>query len=346
MLTFFIGSYTEYPIPGFGGIGHGIYTIQLNTQTGKLKVLSSEPARNPSYLALSPDQEHLYCNTELDGKDSPHVRAYKVRKDFSLEFLNEQPIAGGYPCHLVAHQNSILVACYATGNVFQYPLDASGKLLPKAKQYDHKGSSVNKVRQEAAHAHQVSVHPNGKDVYVCDLGIDRVKAYQFKDGDLVPNPAKDCKIPKGNGPRHMVFDRKGDFAYVISELTSTVSVLQRNEGVFEVIKTYPTLPKDYTGVPSASAIRIHPNEKFLYVANRKWEGLTIFWIKENSLELIGYQNTNGDELREFNITPDGQWLIACHQNSHDTVVYRIEEDGSLKEQYRTKEILSPVCVVF
>lgn len=345
-LTFFIGSYTEYPIPGFGGIGHGIYTVQLNTKTGELKILSTEPTRNPSYLALSADHKYLYCNTELDEQDSPHVRAYRVKEGFSLEFMNEQPIAGGYPCHLVAHKNSILVACYATGNVFQYPLDASGKLLPKAKQYDHKGSSINKVRQEAPHAHQVSVHPNGKDIYVCDLGIDRIKAYRFEGEYLVPSPMKDCEITLGNGPRHMVFNKVGDYAYVISELTSTLSVLQGDEGVFKEIGTYSTLPNDYKGVPSASAIRMHPNGNFLYVANRKFEGVTIFRIKENSLELISYQNTNGDELREFNITPDGKWLIACHQNSHDTIVYRIEEDGMLNEKFRTKEILSPVCVVF
>jgi len=345
-LTFFIGSYTEYPIPGFGGIGHGIYTVQLNTKTGELKVLSTEPTRNPSYLALSTDHKYLYCITELDEKNSPHVRAYRVKAGFSLEFMNEQPIAGGYPCHLVAYRNSILLACYATGNVFQYPLDALGRLLPNVNQYDHTGSSINKGRQEGPHAHQVSVHPNGEEVYVCDLGLDKVKAYRFDGNDLVPNPTRDCKITSGNGPRHMVFSKEGDYAYVISELTGTVSVLKSNDGVFKEFKTYPTLPNDYTGVPSASAIRMHPNGTFLYVANRKFEGVTIFRIQEDSLELIGYQNTNGDELREFNITPDGRWLIACHQNSHDTVVYRIAQDGSLSEKYRTKEILSPVCVVF
>ena len=346
MLTFFIGSYTEYPIPGFGGVGHGIYTVQLNTVTGELNVLFTESTRNPSYLTLSDNQKYLYCITELDEMESPKVRAFKVRENFSLEFLNEQPIAGGYPCHVVEHHSNILVACYATGNVFHYSLDSSGKLLPKVNQYEHKGSSSNEMRQEAAHTHQIAVHPNGRDIYVCDLGIDMVKAYHFKGNDLAPNEVKDCKISKGNGPRHMVFNREGDLAYVINELTSRVSVLKSNEGVFEEVKTYSTLPKDYKGQPSASAIRMHPNRIFLYVANRKLEAITIFRIDKDNLDLIAYQYTNGVELREFNITPDGQWLIACHQNSHDTVVYQIEQDGKLKERYRTKEILSPVCVVF
>ncbi|SHJ08271.1 lactonase family protein [Pseudozobellia thermophila] len=346
ILVFFIGSYTEYPIPGFGGIGHGIYTVQLDTGTGALRVLFSEPARNPSYLALSGDNRYLYTSTELDEKEGPKVRAYRVRNDYSLEFINERPIVGGYPCHIATQGNSVLLACYASGNVFQYRTGASGQLMPKPNRYDHEGFSVDKGRQEGPHAHQVAVHPNKRDVYVCDLGIDRIKAYRFEGDELVPNPAKDCDISKGNGPRHMVFDREGKYAFVIGELSGTISVLQSNKGVFKELGTYDTLPEGYDGNPSASAIRLHPDGRYLYVANRKLEAISLFKVDKGSLQSMGHTYTGGEELREFNITPDGQWLIACHQNSHDTVVYRIGQDGRLHEKYRTQEILSPVCVVF
>jgi 6-phosphogluconolactonase len=346
MLTFFIGSYTEYPIPDFGGIGHGISTVQLNTETAELRTLHKEMTRNPSYLALSDDHQFLYCLTELDESENPQVRAYRINTDFSLEFLNEQHISGGYPCHLAIHENSVLVACYATGNVIQFALDASGKLLEAKKEYRHKGSSSNVRRQEEAHAHQVAIHPNKKDIYVCDLGIDMLKAYEIKEGELISKTAKDCKVTEGGGPRHMVFNREGSLAYVLNELTGAVSVLQKKEDVFKEIRTYPSLPDDFMKVPSASAIRLHPTGTYLYAANRALEAISIFMIFENRLKLIEYQFTKGQELREFNISPDGKWLIACHQNSHDVVVYQIESDGKLSERYRTKEILSPVCVVF
>ncbi|MEM1134496.1 MAG: lactonase family protein [Bacteroidota bacterium] len=346
MLTFFIGSYTEYPIPDFGGIGHGIYTVRLETETGELTTIHTENTRNPSYLAISNDNKFLYCNTELDESDNPKVKAYRINDDFSLEFLNEQPIAGGFPCHIAKHNNNILIACYATGNLLQFPLDKTGKLLECQKDYHHIGSSVNKARQEAPHAHQVVIHPNKEDIYVCDLGIDTLKAYHFKDTELVLNEKQDCEVSKGGGPRHMVFNTNGSLAYVLNELTGAVSVLQSTGGSFDELNTYSTLPNDYQGEPSGSAIRIHPNGQFLYAANRKLEAITIFSIVDNKLQLIDYQYTKGEEVREFNITPDGKWLIACHQNSHDTVVYRIKEDGKLIETYRTKEMLSPVCIVF
>lgn len=346
MLTFFIGSYTEYIVPGFGGIGHGIYTVQLNTDTGDLVILHTEKTRNPSYLTISDDTKFLYCVTELDKSEDPKVRAYRINTDFSLEFLNEQSISGGYPCHLVIHKNNILVACYATGNVIQFPLDPSGKLMEAKNAYNHKGSSVNKERQEAPHAHQVAIHPNKKDIYVCDLGIDTIKAYHLEGTELAPNETRDCEVSKGGGPRHMVFNAEGNLAYVLNELTGALLVLQNRNGLFEEIKSYSILPEDYKGVPSASAIRLHPNEKYLYVANRQLDALTIFGVIDEELHLIDYQYTKGKEIREFNITLDGKWLIACHQNSHDTVVYKIQEDGRLLETFRTQEILSPVCVVF
>ena len=196
LLILFIGSYTEYPIPGFGGIGHGVYTVQLNTETGELRTLHTMMARNPSYLVVSDDNQFLYCVNELDESETPKVGAYKINADNSLQFLNEQPIAGGYPCHIKTFGNNVLVACYATGNIHQFPVDASGKLGPAVQQYSHVGSSINSERQEAPHAHQIAVHPNGRDVYVCDLGIDIIKAYHFKGKNLVPNDIKDCNLAK------------------------------------------------------------------------------------------------------------------------------------------------------
>jgi len=346
-LTFFIGSYTQMLSPDYGGIGHGIYTVQLNTNTGEIDTLHTQNTINPSYLVISDDNRFLYCNTEVDIEDTPKVKAYYIRDDFSLEFVNEQSILGGYPCHIEKWNDTILVACYATGNVLQFPLDASGKLVAFEKNLGHTGSGSNKEeRQEGPHAHQVAIHPNKKDIYVCDLGIDIIKAYQLLGAGFKANEKKDVAVSKGGGLRHMVFNKNGSLAYVLNELTGMVSILKEMGDTFEQIGTYSSLPNDYVGKPSASAIRIHPNGRFLYAGNRGLETITIFNIKEDSLQVLDYKYTGGKEVREFNISPDGNWLIACHQNSHDTVVYQIKEDGKLLETYRTKEILSPACVAF
>lgn len=344
--TFFIGSYTQFLSPEIVGSGDGITTMQLHEESGELKALHTKKTVSPSYLAISLDKKYLYCNTEVIEEDNPVVQAYRIKPDFSLELINEEPIKGGCPCHIEVVDNRVLVACYVSGNMLEYPLDNSGELKECVKNFKHSGTSINSERQEAPHAHHVAVHPNKKEVFVCDLGIDKVKAYEFKNGFINPNNQKDIDVTEGGGPRHLVFNSEGNLAYVINELTSAVSVLKSYDGKFKQIGSYQSLPDSYLGLPSASAIRIHPNNKFLYVGNRQFDGITIFKIAGEELELIGYQKTEGEELREFNISPNGRWLIACHQNSNDTVVFKIGTDGNLDEVYRTQEIKTPVCVAF
>ncbi len=344
--TFFIGSYTQMLTPEIIGVGDGISTVQLDDNTGELRILHTVKTNNPSYLTISDDNKYLYCNTEVSAGGNPKVQAYKIKEDFSLEFLNEQLIPGGYPCHIEELDNNILVACYETGNVLQFPLDTNGKLLEYAKNHQHTGSSIHKGRQEGPHAHQVAIHPNNKEVYVCDLGTDTIKAYHFQKTEFIAESNRDITVSKGGGPRHMVFNRKGDLAYVLNELTGEVSILKDIDNKFKQVDTYNSLTLTYKGIPSSSAIRIHPNNTFLYAANRTLDAITIFNIEEENLEVLDYHFTNGTELREFNITPDGKWLIACHQDSHDTVVYQIKPDGKLIEKHKTKKIKTPVCITF
>ena len=345
-LTFFIGSYTQFLSPEIVGFGEGISTVQWNEETGELLVLHTKKTISPSYLTISADNKYLYCNTEVIEAQNPMVQAYRINTDSSLEFLNEQPIKGGCPCHIEALNDRVFVACYISGNMLEYPVDQTGRLLECVKNHQHSGSSINSERQEAAHAHQVAIHPNKKDVYVCDLGIDTLKAYEVQANKLIPNLHKDLGVSKGGGPRHLVFNKDGNLGYVINELTSVVSVLKNKGNKFEQIGSYNSLPEFYQDSPSASAIRMHPNGNFLYVGNRKFDAITIFKIEGDTLDLISHKHTNANELREFNISPSGKWLVACHQNSNDTIVYSIKEDGELTEVYRTKEIKTPVCVVF
>jgi 6-phosphogluconolactonase len=346
MLTFYMGSYTEYPIPEFGGIGKGIYTVQLDTVTGALNLVHSIMERNPSYLAVDSNSNYIFCATEIEEDKDPKVKSFKIKKDFSLELIDEQRIIGGFPCHILAHKDHVMVACYATGNIIHLLTDDHVGIRKVVNNFYHHGKSINRERQEGPHAHQTTIHPNGKDIYVCDLGIDTIKAYSFEEGMVLPNQKNDCVVTRGGGPRHMVFNKEGTIAYVINELTANIGVLQYAQGKLKEVAVYSSLPDDFMDKPSASAIRMHPNGKFLYVGNRGLEAITVFKVNGSELEVVHIQYTYGEELREFNLTPDGLWLIACHQNSHDTVVYQTIDTGELVERYRTKDIKSPSCIVF
>lgn len=332
--------------PTFGGDGRGIYTMSLNTETGEVNVLHIKQATNPSYIALSDDSNFLYSITEVSQEEEPVVQAYKIKEDFSLEFANSELIDGNYPCHILYTSKGVLVSCYGSGNVLQFPVLPSGEVSESIANHKHSGFGVNPDRQEKPHAHQAAIHPNGIDVFVSDLGIDMLKAYKFSGDSLVINENNDVSVLTGGGPRHMVFNENGKLGYVLNELTGVVSVIEEKKGKFNVVNSFNSLPSSYRGQPASSAIRIHPSGKYLYAANRIFEAITIFKIENDELQPIDYKYTEGETIREFNISPDGNWLIAAHQNSDDLVVYQIGVDGKLTEKFRTKEIQSPVCIAF
>ncbi len=342
--VFYIGSYTEMLSPSLGGSGKGIYTVELNNNTGKLTVLHTTFITNPGYLVKH--QDYLYSVVEVLQEKQPKVVAYKIQEDFSLQLINKELVDGSLPCHINYTHNSLLVACYGTGNVLQFPIDTNGAILKNAANFYHQGNSINKERQEAPHAHQVAVHPDTTQVFVPDLGIDTLKSYRIENGILTKTPINDIEITKGFGPRHLCFQNSGDFGYLINELSGEVSIIKKEGNSFIVLDNIPSLPNSFNETPSASAIRIHPSLPILYVANRTLEAITIFKIQEDKLVFVTYQFLNGKTVREFNISPDGRWMIVCLMDSNDVYTFRILENGRLKQTFHTKEISSAVCVCF
>ncbi len=344
-ISFFIGCYTEMLLPDFGGSGKGIYAVSLHEDTGELKLMHTQFLRNPSYLTI--DNGCLYAVSEVMLESEAKVSAFKIGSEHQLEFLNEQPVYGSLPCHVNSSNGQLLVACYGTGNLLSYPLRANGEIGPNSNNFKHSGKSINQERQESPHAHQVMEHPDGVHIFVPDLGVDKVKVYGFNNDNVLEALSDyDIEIPKGNGPRHMVFNSAGNMAYVMNELSGKIAVLKKNSETFECVALFDSLPSSFNEVPSGAAIRIHPNGQFLYIGNRTIDAITIFKIEGEALEVIDYQHTNGTTLREFNVSPDGKWLIACLQDSNEVISYKILESGLLEEKSRTTDIISPVCVCF
>lgn len=343
---FYVGSYTEMITPHFGGKGIGIATLSLNESTGNIKLLHNTPSLNAGYLTFSDDKQFLYTITEVLQSKKPTVKAYKINHDKSLEFINELPIQGSLPCHISFLNKQVFVSCYGTGNILKFVTNSKGELIKETHNIKHQGSSINVERQESSHAHQVVVHPNKKELFVPDLGIDKIKVYSIKDNNLVPKIDLDIKVDPGFGPRHIEIQPYGDLAYVIGELIGKVAILKNIKGCYKIVDYVDSLPSSFDETPGSSAIRLHPNLPYLYVANRTIDAITIFKITGDSLELIYYQYTEGITLREFNITPSGKWLIASLQDSDEIIIYEIDMNGRLLEKNRTQLLNSGVCVAF
>ena len=344
---FFVGSYTEMITADFGGKGDGIYTLSLNNKTGKITHLHTLQTQNPSYLAVCDNKNFLYSITEVGAEKSPKIQAFTIQADYSLKLINEIEIAGSLPCHIAFVENKLVVSCYGSANVLLFSTSDSGALIENSSVASHSGSSINPARQEAPHPHQAVFCATQNKIYVPDLGLDAVKVYLIENNELKPVVNNDIAITAGSGPRHLVFNEKQNLAYLLNELTAKISVLKLVDGVFVEKAVYKTLPDSFKDQPSASAIRLHPGGDFLYVANRTWDGITVFKIDGEELHLKDYKMMKAKTIRDFTISPDGDWLIAALQDSNILKVFEINGNGTLLEKKKKAlTIGSPVSVLF
>jgi 6-phosphogluconolactonase len=357
----FVGTYTDKTG------SKGIYAYEFDAATGKLtaKGLAAETS-NPSWIVIHPNGKWVYAANE-SGKQSS-ISAFSIdTKSAKLTFLNKLPAAGEDPCYLSFDKTGkyLFVANYTSGNVVVFPILPDGKLGEHTSAVKDAGPlGPNKERQEGPHAHWVGAL--GNEVFVADLGLDRVLLYGFDPakGTLrkAPGPnakhpffSSDLKLSPGTGPRHVAFSSTGnghDLTYVLGELDSTVSLFATTiEGSYSGLpgQKIAMLPTEFSDRNDAAEIALHPSGKWLFASNRGHDSIAVFSVDPaiGKLERAGDYSTGGKEPRHFALDPTGRFLLAENQNSNSIVVFRInQETGALSQVSTTEGVTSPVCLVF
>ena len=351
----YVGTYTE---PEFGGSAEGIYTFALDIERGTLAPHAPAfHAANPSYLAVHERRRLLFAVHELskiDGEPTGAVSAYTIEeRTGALSRLNGATTGGRGPCYVAVDSRctTLLVANYGAGSVAAVPIDSAGRLGEAAAVHRHEGSSVNRSRQEAPHAHAAVFSPDERTVYVPDLGIDKVKGYRFdgESGVLTPTPELDVSTGPGAGPRHIAFHPDRPFAVLACELDSTVTSLRYDpdSGALQPAATISALPEGDAGESTCAAIRVHPGGRWVYVSNRGHDSIACLELDAESGELraAGHFSTGGRTPRDFALDPSGRVLIAANQDGDSMVVFSIDTQSGALTRRSTVETPTPVCVV-
>jgi len=348
----YVGTYT-------GKESKGIYLLELDLAAGKLSApgLVAE-AVNPSFLAIHPDEKHLYAVNEINlmgGQRSGAVTAFSIDPQTGqLKPLNQQASGGTGATHLRVDPTgrNILVANYGGGSVAALPIQADGKLKEASCVIQHQGSSINPQRQKEPHAHSIYSDAKGQFAYAADLGLDKIMIYRLdaSSGIMTPNSIPFAKVSPGAGPRHMAFLHSRKRAYVINEMASTITAFEcdNEQGGLKEFQTLSTLPSDFKGESSTAEIQIHPSGKFLYGSNRGHDSLALFYIdvQTGKLTPAGYEPTRGKNPRHFAIDPTGQYLIAANQSSNNLVLFRVNPKTGQLSYLQEIHVPVPVCVEF
>ncbi|RCW71871.1 lactonase family protein [Saliterribacillus persicus] len=335
----YIGSYTKVE-------SEGVHRFELDTVEKKIKNVSlAAKLDGPTYLTLSDDNKFLYAVSKEDDKGG--VTAFKVEND-TLEKLNSQAQPGSAPCHVsVNKDNSLLVtANYHTEKAESYQVNADGS-LEVASAVIQTGKGPHE-RQEKPHLHYAGFTPDENYVVVVDLGGDTITTYEVEDSKL--NKKAQLKVNPGTGPRHLVFHPTLPYAYVMTELSNEVIVLDFDEveGTFEELQYIKTIPEDFTENNQGSAIHVSSDGKFIYAGNRGHDSIAVFKINDDhKLELIDLTYTEGNWPRDFVLDPSEQFIVAANQESNTLALFeRDSKTGKLTVLQTGIYAPEAVCVKF
>lgn len=351
----------DLPPPSFIYVGtytrttsQGIYRLDFDATTGALgePTLAAE-VKNPTWLAWSPDHRTLIA---VDAGGNGGVKTFSAsRGDPRLHLLSAEETGGGSPCHLVADASGrmVLAASYSEAVVSSFPLRGDGSLGSRTGFARHQGSGPDKSRQEAAHAHGVTLSPDNRFVFVPDLGTDQIYTYEIDpaNGTFRAHDPAVVKVAPGAGPRHIEFAPGGHHAYVINEMGGTITAFRYDAAAGELtpFQTISTLPTDFSGANKTAEIWIHPSGRFVYGSNRGHDSIVSYTRDPETGELIYLDHTpsGGKSPRHFALSPDGQWLITAHEESDDLFVFRVDvETGRLTKTIHTASVPMAVCVLF
>ncbi|MEM9790801.1 MAG: lactonase family protein [Planctomycetota bacterium] len=342
-----IGAYTDGPeIEGAENTGVGV--ASFDPHTGELAVLHAVPdTEQNSWVEPSVDGSGLYATGELH--DVPgQVIDFALADDAEPTPINSQDAQGRGPCHLAATEDRLFCANYGGGSLSVFSLTDQG-IGDVIAVHQYEGSGPNERRQKRPHAHQTVISPDGRWLYVCDLGSDRVHVHDLADHTAPEVHA--VVIDPGAGPRHLAFHPTLPIVYVWCELRPLIVEFDYNATTGELTNPQAhDLDADFgmTGANWGAAVWAHPSGDVVAVSERRDGTIALLGLTDGRVDGRTLRfATDATTPRDFRFSPDGKWLLIACQNTHRIAAYRL--DGPLAPQAEPASTLAwrkPVCIPF
>ncbi|XMO84961.1 lactonase family protein [Algibacter sp. AS12] len=333
-IPLYVGTYTS-------GDSEGIYKFDFNKETGELSNRHLAVAtENPSFITYSPNKKVIYAVGE--GQSSA-VTAFKRNTDGSLSFINSESSQGKGPCHVNVNElgNKAVVSNYGGGTISIHSLSDSGSIEKAPQVFNH-----NEAGEKPAHAH--SAQFRNDDLFVSDLGRNRLYHYKLNNDIYKLESESIVKIEGNPGPRHFSITKDGNFMYIINEYGGSITSVKKTDSGFEQIDHDSTLDENYKGPNKCADIHLSKDERFLYGSNRGENSIAVFKRDVNTGTINKIQNisVHGDWPRNFTIDPTGKFLLVANKKSNNIAIFNIDSATGKLSFYQDFKAPEPVCLLF
>ena len=336
-LTMFVGTYTD-------GSSKGLYSFSFNQTTGESVLLDSLEMQNPSYLMTSRYGRLVYAVSETNDEKAS-LNIIRLDEEGGMHLLDSEPTDGADPCYVAVKGGIALTANYSGGSMSVFHLREGGMKALFATSFFGDTGGPDTLRQQVPHVHCACFAPDGKYILATDFSADRILSFRLFAQKITANGVA-AEVSAGSGPRHLVFSADGRYAYLMSELSGKITVFSYAQGRLHRLQEIVSDSSDTRG---GADIHLSPDGRFLYSSNRLTnDGIAIFSVNADTglLTRTGYQLT-GAHPRQFNITPNGQFLLVCCRDSDVIQVFRRDTDtGMLTDIHQDIHVSKAVCVQF
>ena len=337
----YVGSYS------YSGTAKGITVYDVDVENGRFISRCEMEVNNSSYLTVSHDRKTLYSIAD-EG-----VVSFRILENGSITRLNSANIKGMRGCHISTDEEDryLFVSGYHDGKATVMRLKPDGSVGRIADGVFHKGLGSVAERNFRPHVSCTRRTPDGKFIMVADLGIDQIKIYKFDDehGGLTLVDALRCELE--SAPRHFFFSKDGRFIYLMYELKNVIDVFTYETGErspkIEKIQTVSTTGEEcLTQLTSACAMRMSPDEKFLFCSNAGDNTLSMY-ERDPDTGLLTQQfclPVSGDYPKDIAIFPDQKHVASINHESGSISFFKIDyEQGLLIMSSRSIRVNEPNC---
>lgn len=304
-----------------------ILVFELNSQNGEIKELQSMPVGGAALpMALSPDRRFLYAAL----RTQPY-RVVSLAIDAAtgkLTRLADAPVPESMPYISVDRTGRYLIGVTSP---WHGPREGRKSLISVSPiTADGVAQAAQQVLPTWKKAHCVMATPSNRHVYATSCEENKIvcRAFDAATGTLSAD-AEIIDVDAGSGPRHMAFHPSNRYMYLLNETDGTIYAYAHDQQSGKLEKLQ--ISRVRTPVPGArslraSDIRVTPNGKFLYAAERYSDTLAAFKVDllTGMLTPIGSYPTD-TEPRGFNIDPLGRYLLVVGRMSDGMTVYAIDQ---------------------
>lgn len=301
----------------------------------KLELCWYDNIVEPTFLSLDNNMIFAICREGNDGM----IVCYR---SLNNSFIKTDTIRlkNIILCHIYysKRNKTVYVSSYKTGHIVTVLVE-NYKFIKVLNNFVV-GEAENKISR--THCSITDLEQNR--LFAVNISLDRVYCYDIDKGFLKQNTKFPyLQLNSKEGPRHIRFNKNLNIAYIITEYSNKILVVEYNKSIggLNIIQEINTLPNEFKCESYCSNLTITSDSKYIYAANRGANTISTFKLDSvGKLEKIQGFSCFGVWPRHIELTNDDKFLIVANQYSNNVSILSVS-DGKLKNHLIDLPFIAP-----